>query len=255
LLSHNALAVNGTTIYMMTTDRQLLRIVPGGEVEEIGFAIGDQFEKSNWNPATAHLTWHKAGSQDTALYVCDGTTGWFRMVQMPDTSFGVAWAPFAAIQGGVSAIRSLEVSPGVRKLLLGSGSTPRPILKRDLTVNTDNGTSYPAFFTVGSLVLAMPGQIAEVSFITLDAARIGSPPVPSVLLDEIVGTFENMPLSTPDPPQLPASTSLYGLRFYLSQTQLPALCRHMQIKITWPTEAAANELFGMTLFGSHAQES
>jgi hypothetical protein len=253
LLSYDALAVNGTTIYLFTSDSQVISLDPSSGISQVGFPIGDQFQLSNWSPATSYVTWHVSGSQDHALYVADGSTGWFRMTPTAAPESGLTWSPFATITGGAHAVQSVEVSPGVHQLLVGSTGTG-PILKRDLTVWTDNGTPFTASFTIGSLVLAQPGQVAELCFLTTDALALGSQPIPGVLIDEVAGNFESLLLFTPDPPQLPKSTSTYNQRFYFSQTKQPALCRHCQIEIAWPAENYQNELYSMTLFGGFMQE-
>lgn len=253
LLSYNALTVNGSLTYLFTADSQLVSIDPSSGLSQVGFPIGDQLEMNNWNPATAYLTWHVSGSQDHALYVGDGTTGWFRMTPTAAPESGLVWSPFATIVGGVKALKSIEVSPGVHRLLLGpTGSGP--ILKRDLSVYTDNGAAYPATFTIGSIVLAQPGQVAELVFATTDSKAVGSPPTLAVLMDEVSGPFDALTNFTADPPQLPPSQSLFAQRFYFSQTEEPAICRHLQIQINWPTEAFQNEMYSLTMFGSFIQE-
>jgi hypothetical protein len=256
LLSYNALSVNGSIIYMFTADSQMVSLDPHAGISQIGFPIGDQLQ--TWNPANVYVTWHVNGSQDQALYVGNGSTGWFRLIPTPSPETGQCWAPFATIQGGVKAVQSVEVSPGVNRLLLGPSSSG-PILERNLAVWTDNGTAYTAFFQIGSIVLAQPGQIAELGFITTDAIATGSTPAISVLIDEISGTFEEMPLWGPDPPQFgPAgvmvNSSVYAQRFYFSQTQSPAICRHLQIGVAWPAENFQNELLSITIFGGFSNE-
>jgi hypothetical protein len=130
-------------------------IDPNGGFYDLGFPIGDQFQKSTWSTSNVCVAWHEYG-EDVAWYVCDGSTGWFRCNPTPAPESGQTWAPFATIAGGVKAIQSIETTPGVKKLLLGA-PVSGPILNRDITVNADNGTSYSAFFTIGSLVLAQPG--------------------------------------------------------------------------------------------------
>src|SRR5712691_5701724 len=103
-----------------------------------------------------YVTWHVSGSQDKAWFVSDGATGWFRLNPTAAPESGLTWSPFATIVGGCKAVQSIEVAPGVHKLLLGPTGSGQ-ILKRDLTVNTDNGTSYSAFGVMGSIVLAQPG--------------------------------------------------------------------------------------------------
>lgn len=251
LLSYNALDVNGTLIYLFTSDKQLISLDPSSGVSEVGFPIGDQLEQ--WDPTQVYVTWHVAGSQDKALFVSNGSTGWFRLCPTPAPEAGMMWSLFATVTGGCKAVQSIEVTPGTHKLLVGPTGSGQ-ILQRDWTVSTDNGTAFTANGTIGSLVLAQPGQLAELSFVTTDASAIGSRPTMSVLIDEITGTFEALPNNVPDPTQKNASTSLYMDRWYFSQTQQPAICRHMQIQFAWPAEAEANELLTLTLYGGFSQE-
>ena len=251
LLSYNALDTNGTLIYLFTADKQFVELNPHNGVTQLGNMIGDRLEKLN--PANVYVAWHVSGSTDQAIYVSDGSTGWWRLMTTPAPETGETWSPFATIQGGCKAVQSIETTPGNKTLLLGpSGSGP--VLQRDYSVSTDNGITYPAYGVLGNIVLAHPGQIAELVFITTDALAIGSHPVISVLLDEVSGTFEQMPSFVADPTQLTASSTLYGDRFYFSQTQQPALCRHLQVRFDWPSEAYTNELLSLTIFGGFAAE-
>ena|SRR5690348_12709301 len=119
----------------------------------------------------------------------------------------------------------------------------------------DDGVPYPSHFTMGSIILAQPGQIAELAFQTMDFKAVGSQPTPSFLTDEISGTFTVLPSFVPDPPQLPPSQSLYANRYYFSQTKAPVWCRHMQLKIDYgSTDTVQNELLTLTIFGAHWQE-
>jgi hypothetical protein len=144
-------------------------------------------------------------------------------------------------------------------LLVGApnGSTG-PILERDYSVHTDNGVAYDAHTVIGSLVLAQPGQIALVESLTTDSIATGTPLSLAVQLDEIApvsaGLFEGLLNYVPDPTELSPSSSLYAQRFYLSQTQQPALCRHLQVQVKFGMDKVQNELLSMTLFGGFEQE-
>ena len=154
-------------------------------------------------------------------------------------------------------MQSVEVLPGTHNLLIGP-QTSGPILKRDYRVYSDNGSAYNAFAVLGSLVLAQPGQIAGPEFITTDSVLIGTPLTLAVQLDEIApvsaGYFETLSACVPDPTELSPSLSVYAQRFYLSQTQEPAMCRHLQIQINWGTDTVKNELLSLSLFGFFEQE-
>lgn len=297
----NALDVNGSTIYLMTSDRQTISMDPSAGISEIGFPIGDQLQ--NFDPAKSYLAWHIFGSDDKALYTADGSTGWFRLNPTPAPESGMTWSPKANIVGGCKAVQSVETTPGMHQLLLSpaspnplsfpvwdeatlyitgnkvrnvgiayialqnsAGVVPGsrsdgglfwsldipvgPILFRDATNNTDNGSTYTAFATIGSIVLAQPGKVAEIMFITCESLAIGTRPTVGVLLGEVSGTFETVPRSCADPPQLPQSTTIFADRHYMSETQEPAFCRHLQVKFSWTAENAANELLSYTIFGA-----
>jgi hypothetical protein len=263
ILSYNALDICGSIIGLFTTDKQFILFDPSSGVDFAGHPIGDQFRKNNgqagtsWNPANVYVTWHVDG-EDQAWYVSDGQFGWYRLMPTPAPETGRTWSPFAKIIGGCKAVQSIEVSPGVHKLVLGPTGTGS-LLNRDLTVFADNGTSYTPYAIVGSAVLAQPGQIGLVSFITTESVRLGTPLWLGVLMDEaypyFTDPFESLTEWETDPPGLPPSQSFYGQRFYLSEMDEAAVCRHMQIQVNWATEAVQNELLSLTVFGAYAQEA
>jgi hypothetical protein len=245
LLSYNALDVEGSEIFMLTADRQFVQISPSQGMSEVGFGIGDLLETID--PASACVACHISGHRDKAVYLSDGSTNIWRLNPNQAPEGGPCWSPKATITGGVGVIASVETSAGVHKLFIGQ-STGK-VLARDLTVFTDNGTAYSAFATIGSLVLAQPGELAEIAAITTELVATGTQPTVGVLLDEISGTFETLTSSVSDPPGLTASTSLLSNRFYLLQGNA-VVARHMQVKLTFATEAAGNELLAMTVFGA-----
>jgi len=196
LTSYNALTVRGGLIDLFTADSQVVTLDPNQGVAGTGKSIADQLSVYNgrsttFSPSSAYVSFHSQGHNDAALFVADGSTGWFRCVTTPapDSAIsGPLWSPKANIVGGVKAIASLEVAPGQHALLMGSTTSNQPVLVRDSTYTTfsDNGSAYPANFTFGSMVLANPGQLAEVGFITCEFFKKGTSPRLAVLLDEVV---------------------------------------------------------------------
>jgi hypothetical protein len=240
----------------------------------------------NWNPANTYVTWYVSG-EDQGWFVADGTFGWFRLVDTPAPEKGEAWSPFATINPvtnygyagqGCGAIKSVEVEPGDHRLLIGpsmNGGTDGfgSILYRNLDASTDggsgtynggpftNGTTYPAYGVFGSYIVAHPGQVAMINFITTDQVNVGSPAILGIILDEALpyytGSFDILKNWVTDPPNLPESSSILGQRFYMSEAgdgDTSAMARHMQILIQWPAESALNELQSFTIFGSFAQQ-
>lgn len=251
LRSYNAICLDGSTIYMYTSDRQVLMINPASGSVEIGYDIGDLLE-TTFSPLGVFLARHVSGSQDNALYMADGSTGWYRMnpnqqgASMSGEQTPV-WSPkadFSASIGGIGAIASMETSAGVIQLLVGqsgfsSSGIPiaGPVLVRNLTTFSDNGVPYQWDATFGSILLATVGKLAETESVTVEQSNYGGTYLATqcsvaVLLDEISGAFESLPASVNDPPQLTPSLTVLANRYYLSQGAIPPICRHIQIKLT-----------------------
>lgn len=258
--SWNAVWTDGSIIYLFTSDNRLIELNPSSGVSDLGFPIGDQL--AQLNPKNVYVTYHSSTSNDVALYIGDGSTGWYRcnVNQAPDAQItGPVWSVKANIVGGLQALVGMETAPGVHQLMMGGAGASQPVLVRDSTYSTfaDNGVAYQADCTIGSIVLAQPGQAAICRFITCDFIRTGTSPIVSVLLGEISGSFESISgYVVPDPPKLPASTSLFNNRYYFKQTVAganpqPIVCRHLQIKLDYGnTDVVQNEILSCTINGA-----
>lgn len=277
LLNQFAADVNGTTIYMHSTDGQVLSLDPSSGISEIGFPIGNPNiayptdpSLASFNPATSHVTWHVSGSADKALYVADGSTGWFRCNTSQAPEGGFVWSPKATIVGGCDAVFSIETSPGVHQLLIGPTTGGGPILYRNLNVYSDNNTTYPAEFVMGSIVLAYPGQLAELGFITCDFYRQGGSPTVEVLLNEISGPadfwFDISGYVHSDPPSLYGVSgsphTLYSNRYDFGQNNAfdgsgppPIYCRHLQVAVDFGNDGVKNEMLTFTIYGATWDEA
>jgi hypothetical protein len=254
LLSYDAFTVFLTTPYLFTGKRMVGALDPSAGITETSYPIADVLANTNpaeaiFNPRSSYLTFHSESSAETALYIADGSTSWYRLAPTSAPESGSNWSPQALLTGGTSCVQSVEVEPGEYKLLIGPPAAGGPILMRDLTTNTDDGATYPANTRFGSIVVAQPGELAALGWMTLEAQAEGTAPALSVLLSEIEGEFEAVPRSRQDPPNLPPSQSLYSNRHSLMQNQNPTWCRHFQFQIDWPAEDAANELLTFTIFG------
>lgn len=261
LASRDAFAVRGNTVYLMTTTGKVLAMntaqfisaIEGGVSQalpdqEIGFPIGDLL--AEFTPADCYVAWLEGPSADSGLFVSDGSTGWYMMRVLQNPEQAQPWSPKATVSGGLSAIAAIETVPGVVRLIAATPSGA--IWQRDLTTQTDNGTAYPADATLGSVVLAQPGNTVEVQFLTVEEKKIaGATPVSvAVLFDEISGTFLTLTNIVNDPPNLPAPASINALRFWATQDpETVQICRHMQQKFSWPAENYANELLTNTIYG------
>ena len=252
--SSKCFALNGQSPFLFTSDRQLIAIDPSAGIAVDGFPIADILAAAPFDPLTSYVTWHVDGT-DQRLFVSDGASGYYSMLNniAPEPPAAV-WSPKRAIVGGCSAIKSVETSPGNYKLLVGPASNG-PILFRDITSANDNGSTYPAWAVLGSNVLGHPGQIAEVGFLHLEAARVGTTPGVSVLMEEIYGRpgappFDALTRVEHDPPRLPRTITLFSNRYYMTQAETPAWCRHLQMKISFTAEDVLSEVYSFTVFGA-----
>lgn len=251
LRSYDCFSVNKTTPFILQGNNTLISLDPSAGIVEVGFPIADVL-LSEFDSAKSFVTFHKESSLDTALYVANGIDHWYRMAATNAPESGSSWSPRANF-ATLGCVQSVEVNPGQYRLLM-SGTSPGPILQRDRTKNTDNTVPFAAMTRFGAIVLALPGQLAALTFITLESVRLGTRPTLALLLGELSGTFEVLNRTRQDPPNLPPSNTIFSDRYHFEQNQKTAWCRHFQMEISWPAEDAANELLTFTIFGQTWQE-
>lgn len=254
MLNYNSWDLYAGEIYFVSSDSQFKTISPSLQLSTTGFPIGDKI--AALNPSTVRVAVQQAGV-DNCIMVADGSTGWWRCNphQVPGGYSGPEpiWSPFATITGGCSLVQSVEIAPGIKKLLVGPTGNCGQILKRDLTIFTDNGTAYDAWFTMGSIMLAHQSSLALLKFIAADFSGVNYQPQMSYLLDEISGPFTVMPISVFDPPSIYGTTitpsSYSPLRFYFASTGSLARCRHLQIRCDFGVTPNGDELFNLCIVG------
>jgi hypothetical protein len=242
VLNANCITRDADRILVYTANRQLFSI--GSELEDIGYAVSNLLT-ANFNPANSYIVAHRNGS-DAGLFVSNGSTSLLRYSLSSD-SWSTTCQPVGS--GGVGAIGSFETLAGTYTLFAGRASGSGFILSRDLTAFQDDGTSFTAYATIGSLLLAPPGTHLFVDSVLLERMPLGTDLTVSVLMNEVSGTFTALPSPVPEPPELPATTSVIAWRHYLKSagTMLPQFARHMQVKVSFPTEAFANEVLGLAI--------
>lgn len=238
--NQNCVAQDGDLLFLYTSGSQLFCF--SDSLTEVGFPVGDKFQ-ATFNPATTYLALHRNGS-DAGLFISDGSTNVYRY--RIDQS---AWSTVAQVVGGAGTIASIETSTANYTLLTGRTTGSGYILGRSLTTFQDDSVSYPAFATVGTLILAPPGSTAKLESVLIERMPVGSDVTVSVSLDEINGTFVPLPNPVSDPPLLKPSTSIIAKRHYLkaAATPLPQQIRHLQVKLTFATENFKNEILSLGL--------
>ena len=254
LNSFNAADIYAGEIFFLSSDSEFKVINPTLQLSNTGFAIGDQL--AILNSSNAYVAIQQAAI-DNAVYIADGATGWWRCNprQVPGGASGAepVWSPFATITNGCRMVQSVEVSPGIRKLLVGSVLPNQLILERNLNVWTDNGIEYPAYMTMGAIMLAHQGQLAILKHIAADFGGQGITPTISYLLDEIAGSFTEIPDPIFDPPALYGTTlapiSYSPLRYYFAGTGQLARCRFLQLRIDFGLSSNGDELLDLCIVG------
>jgi hypothetical protein len=240
VLAFDCVVSEEDAIYLYTSTRQLLRVTMGGK-EDLGYPVADILA-SSFNPSLSSLAIHRMGT-DTGLFICNGVDTVMRFSFTSDT-----WSPKATISGGIGVIQSLETSTGTYTLLAGRVAGSGNILGRSFSSYLDGSSTYAAYATIGSLILAPPGTgIWSIKSIILQYLAAGTDLTVSVLPNEVSGSFTSIPFTCADPYELPATTTVKGRRYDWNgnQSALPNAVKHLQVKITLPTENAANELLAV----------
>jgi hypothetical protein len=255
-LSFNAIDWLGGEIYMFTSDSQFLMLTPSLQVSHTGFPIGNKL--AAFDAADVYLTVHDEGT-DNAVYISDGSTGFYRLNPHQVPQGDAIWSPFRTVTGGCGLLQSVVTAPGVSTLLIGGTGTNQNILERNQSVFSDSGTAYESNFEIGAITLADPGQTALVKFIECDFAGTGTVPTLSVALDDPTAspTWTQLTTTANDPPQVYGQTvspPYYPVRYYLPPNL--AVCRHIRLKVDYGnTDTVGNELYGFAIFGKLQQEA
>jgi hypothetical protein len=275
LAGYDALDTLGTAHYLMESNLKVSSIAiqypfnPQSGYTEVGFPVGDQFIKTTTGGISASLytqsgtfiSWNIANTTDTAMYVADGAVGWRRMSNAAPPESGLLWSPRAAINGGTSAVQSIEVSPGVFQVLIGPPSGGGVIRMRDTTgaVFTDeapNGASsaaYPAWDVKGVILLCTTGQTAELAWVATKSTAVGKRPTIGVLMDEIQPTqalpFAILQPTSQDPPILQPSTTAYSDKYDCLQNSFTLKGDCVSLKFDYGTQAFADELLDFQILG------
>jgi len=249
VLSQFCVANDGDIVYLYSTFKEILRI--SDRVENIGLPLDPDVDLDTFNPATSHLTVHREGSGGS-LYLSDNNGKVLRFGFETET-----WSPMwnlGADSGG--AIASLQTSIGNYDILIGPKSGQSGFVhKVDPTTFSDDGDDIEPFATFGNLMLAPPEGlgVARRAFIQQLGASV---PTLSFRPEEVgsVAAFSTVLSQTDEPPNLPQSSSMksFAWNFAANDSATPLICRHVQVKLEWDSDAEATELltFGLNYASS-----
>lgn len=118
--------------------------------------------------------------------------------------------------------------------------------------------SYPSYQTIGNITLCQSGEIVEIAHVALKSVATGARPAVGLLIGELAATtavpFDNLEITSNDPPDLPASQTMYSDRYTAMQNGVCPLCDNMQVKMDYGTQPWADELLMHSIYGAHHAE-
>ena len=244
--NQNCVGQDGDNLFIFTTRGQVFSFTANG-LSEIGFLEEAQF--GAMTPTKVYVAVHRSGP-DEGIFISDGSANIYRYSQSSSS-----WDTPIKPVSGCGAIASIELTSANWRLMMGRNTGSGFILNRDLNTWTDDGSTYSAFATIGSLTVAPPRQVANIASVLTQLTAVGTYPTVSVMLNEITdtgaapSTFVALPNPVPDPPQLPPSKTVWTKRHDLKAAQSPLSghVSHLQIKVAFAAEAQPNELLGIGL--------
>jgi len=254
----NAVDSDGSTIYIFTSDRQFLQITSQG-INELSQFVSDTTD--TFDPTKVSVVQHRSGSQDSRVFLSDGSSRIY-----PYNLMASCWEPIQtpvdrsgvnSDLGGVGAIASIEVQPGIYRFLKAGVESGQAMLYRDQSVFTDNLLQYGWGATFGNIPVADPTQLANVDSMVLRQTNAGNLPAVGILPNDIAGTF--IPLATQpqfEPPEASAGpTGHRANRFYLSTG--PGLWQqmmHFQLQFTFAPSSAMEEILSWGIFPNESAD-
>ena len=271
--SYNAVDTDGTNLYVFTSDRQFICVSASG-ANDLGLPIGDQL--LNVDPTKVYVRVNRY-ALDSIVRILDTANNVYYDYNLNQQCWNL---PGILKMPACSAMGSIEVSPGVWRLLLCSTSAGTSQLAyRDITNFQDLGTSYAPVAVFGSIQLADPGSLAKfgaLGGLVMEYTNAGTVPTLSVLPNDMGATLSNTvgsqvtgnftslsvaknPFSWP--PTLGAqpinyrSLGYYWMYGVSKSGSLSAFVRHLQFQLVAPAENKATELIGFGIFGDLKQES
>lgn len=237
--SPNCLAQDGDDMVLFSSSQQLIGLSPSGR-REPGLDVAPTLA-TNFAASSSYIAVHRAG-QDQGLFISDGTSKILRYNMNAQ-----AWDVIGTAANGIGPLASVDTAIGTRRLLSTAGGY---IVFRDVNTFSDAGTTYSAFATVGSLVMSPAGEPAtNINKLVIVSTHVGTALSVGVLPNEVSGSFTNIPFTNADPWQLPASSTIdmKEYKWLGVQSPLPNIVKHVQVKITLPSEAFKNEIYSLSV--------
>lgn len=239
---------DGSNIYIYTSDRQYLLLNANG-LTTVAQSIADRIDVVD--PSLAYVGQFRHTGLINLLFMGDGEKTLYPLnVELQ------AWNLPEIPRGGVGAMATVEVIPGVWQIWRARPLAGSPITFRDPTVWTDEGVPYPCWVTFGAIPVADFLTLAQMRDIVL-AVRITNTRMTShILANEIYPIagkqFEIIVPSSTEPPELSATPSLSyrALRYTWKSAPLPEFCNLFFHRVDFDAEPVLDEIYCWTAGGT-----
>lgn len=274
--SYNCVDTDGTNLYVFTSDRQFIQVSSSG-ANDIGLPIADQL--LTVDPTQACVTVNRYGL-DSIVRILDVVNNVYYDFNLNQQCWNL---PGILQMPACSAAGSIEVSPGIWRLLLCSNVYTNvggvqvfqsaSLAYRDINNFQDLGTAYSPNAVFGTIQLADPGTLAKFggkAGFVMEYTNAGTLPTLSVLPNDIGATLSNaagaqitgsfttlLNNTRNSPPTLGAQPTGYRSKVYYWATgkKLSSYVKHLQFQISAQAENTATELIGFCIFGDQEQET
>lgn len=265
--TYNAVDTDGTNLYVFTSDRQFIIISASG-AQDIGLPIADQL--LNVDPTQVYVRVNRYGL-DSIVRILDVANNVYYDYNLNQQCWNL---PGILQMADCTCAGSIEVSPGVWRLLLCSTSSGvSQLAYRDISNFQDLGTSYQPNVVFGSIQLADPGMLAKFGALggfAMQYTNAGTAPLLSVLPNDIGATLSNAVGSqitgnfvsmSPNPFTIPPTLGnqpkgYRNLGYYYNYAKgLSGFVQNIQFQLSAKAENTATELIGFGIYGDMKQET
>ena len=239
---------DGPNIYLYTSDRQFLLINANG-VTPVATSISDRIDVVD--PRLAYVSVFRHTGLVNQLYMSDGST-----VLYPLNVELQAWAVPEEPIGGVRAIATIEITPGVWQFWRGKPTPNSTISYRDLNVFTDEGASYHAWCIFGAVPVADFLTLSQIRDVVLARFPTDSLINVSVLANEVEPIkgkqFEMLLYPIEEPPELSETPSLSYIceRYHWKTCKLPELMNLLFLRFDFGVSPNPDEIYAWTIAGT-----
>lgn len=226
-------AVDGSTIYVLTAQKQLLRL--GDDIVDIGYPIQTDLDALT-SVNSGRLVIHRQGNKSSL---------WLRVDQNTVLKFNITtetWSTPYDLGITVGWMGSIMTSLGNWDLLFGPSGASGFLQKNNTAVFQDDGANYLTHFTLATFQLATLGESVDLKCVFYEGSHVPGniqygPQSPQETA--LLGLFVD------DPPFLETNPYIESKRWYCPLgAAVSNRCRYVTFKIEFSTSTDIDETYG-----------